>query len=218
MIHKTHEKIELIEAQSIQPFSYFKNNLHQNDYILIATIPFARNLYEYTQGIKSEEYIKLTSLLHIKDDTFDINIGDLQELFNNIFSNEITLNNHETKVVELIFEKASDLLTSNDVIAKLENKIVLSIAIRLKAEIFMVTSIKDTSKTSNITKNKTYELIKIYKELNDNSETLDILDQVNLMTPENIHINSFMYEPILDMSDYHLKQLYSRILELQPQT
>lgn len=29
------------------------------------------------------------------------------------------------------------------------------------------------------------------------------------MTPENIHINSFMYEPILDLSDSHLKRLYN---------
>ena len=28
------------------------------------------------------------------------------------------------------------------------------------------------------------------------------------MTPENIHLNSFMFEPILDISDHHLKQLY----------
>jgi len=29
---------------------------------------------------------------------------------------------------------------------------------------------------------------------------------VVLMTPENIHLNSFMYEPIIDMSDEHLKR------------
>ncbi|WP_346890365.1 hypothetical protein [Clostridium sp. UBA1056] len=34
---------------------------------------------------------------------------------------------------------------------------------------------------------------------------MKILEQVNLMTPENIHINSFMYEPILDLSDSYLK-------------
>lgn len=34
------------------------------------------------------------------------------------------------------------------------------------------------------------------------------------MTPENIHINSFMYEPILDLSDSYLKKLYSNIKEM----
>jgi hypothetical protein len=35
------------------------------------------------------------------------------------------------------------------------------------------------------------------------------------MTPENIHLNSFMYEPILDMSDEHLRKLYEAVLALQ---
>jgi len=34
------------------------------------------------------------------------------------------------------------------------------------------------------------------------------------MTPENIHLNSFMYEPILDMSNEHLKQLYRKVYAL----
>lgn len=35
------------------------------------------------------------------------------------------------------------------------------------------------------------------------------------MTPENIHINSFMYEPILGMSIIHLKKLYDEISSLK---
>ena len=34
------------------------------------------------------------------------------------------------------------------------------------------------------------------------------------MTPENIHLNSFMYEPIIDMSDEHLKKLYNDLKNL----
>lgn len=34
------------------------------------------------------------------------------------------------------------------------------------------------------------------------------------MTPENIHLNSFMYEPILDMANEHLKELYRKISNL----
>jgi hypothetical protein len=35
------------------------------------------------------------------------------------------------------------------------------------------------------------------------------------MTPENIHLNSFMYEPILDMSDQHLRKLYTEVVGMQ---
>lgn len=34
------------------------------------------------------------------------------------------------------------------------------------------------------------------------------------MTPESIHLNSFMYEPILDMADDHLRKLYRRVSAL----
>ena len=34
------------------------------------------------------------------------------------------------------------------------------------------------------------------------------------MTPDNIHLNSFMYEPILDMSDEHLKKLFEDVKRL----
>jgi hypothetical protein len=31
------------------------------------------------------------------------------------------------------------------------------------------------------------------------------------MTPENIHLNSFMFEPILDMSGHHLATLFREV-------
>lgn len=46
------------------------------------------------------------------------------------------------------------------------------------------------------------------------SDQIMVLSQVNLMTPENIHLNSFMYEPILDMSALHLYDLYGKIKAL----
>lgn len=47
------------------------------------------------------------------------------------------------------------------------------------------------------------------------TDNLEIIDKVNLMTPENIHINSFMYEPILDMSNEHLKELYKNVSNMK---
>jgi len=43
---------------------------------------------------------------------------------------------------------------------------------------------------------------------------IETIQRVVLMTPENIHLNSFMYEPIVDMSDEHLKKLYQDVLTL----
>jgi hypothetical protein len=35
-----------------------------------------------------------------------------------------------------------------------------------------------------------------------------------VIPPENIHLNSCMYEPIIDMSDEHLRKLYAEVLAL----
>lgn len=37
-----------------------------------------------------------------------------------------------------------------------------------------------------------------------------LIEEVNMMTPEGIHLNSFMYEPLIDMSAEHLVSLYNR--------
>ena len=54
--------------------------------------------------------------------------------------------------------------------------------------------------------------IKNKKNINDNA--MEILEQVAMLTPENIHLNSFMFEPILDMSLLHLYDLYQEVKNL----
>ena len=66
-----------------------------------------------------------------------------------------------------------------------------------------------------IKKNQTIELIKMFKnKFTTENDVIELLEQVNLMTLENIHLNSFMYEPILDMSDDRLKDLYLKLKSL----
>ena len=91
----------------------------------------------------------------------------------------------------------------------------MSIAIRLKAENFMISKINDEPFWHGITSNQTIHLIKRYKrDFPTEKGHLQLFDQVNLMTPENIHLNSFMYEPILDLSSQHLKRLFDKVAAL----
>lgn len=46
-------------------------------------------------------------------------------------------------------------------------------------------------------------------------EEINKLDEVNLITPENIHLNSFMFEPIIDLSIDHLVRLYNDLENLK---
>ena len=49
----------------------------------------------------------------------------------------------------------------------------------------------------------------IYKSRIPNDPNSNIIERVNMMTPEIIHLNSFMYEPLIDMSVHHLIKLYN---------
>jgi hypothetical protein len=80
----------------------------------------------------------------------------------------------------------------------------------------MIKRINNQTLVNNISENQTIELLKEYKKSNRGTQKeVELLEQVNLMTPENIHLNSFMYEPILDMGIVHLKNLYSEVKALQ---
>ena len=83
---------------------------------------------------------------------------------------------------------------------------------RIAAEKFMVEKINDAEFVASIESNQTPKLFTKFKELfSDDINQIETIQRVILMTPESIHLNSFMYEPILDMSDEHLKMLYSDI-------
>jgi len=212
---KTADRIILQkELYQNNPFDHWKNHLDKPE-MLIASVPFVRNLAEFIGD--EPNFLKLTSLLHIKNDTEYIKISDLEIIYKDILKDkdDLVLDNPNKLVIDSIFEIAESISLDTDEIIELENKIALAIGIRLKAEIFMISSINDTEFTNSITKNQTFKLNKKYTELfSTETENISILEQVNLMTPENIHLNSFMYEPILDMGNFHLKELYKKVKEL----
>jgi len=106
------------------------------------------------------------------------------------------------------------MLTNKDGV-NFENKIVLSIAIRIFAEQFMVKKIYDDTFVGSIDSNQTQKLLSKFKELFQSEiDAIKTIQRVVFMTPKNIHLNSFMYEPILDMSDEHLRKLYEDVLVL----
>jgi len=206
---KTESEVKLIKAQYLHPFEHWKRNLHVNDTMLVAAIPMVRNLIEYTQGQNCPSYLKLTSLLHQKPDSNSITLVELADLFNRTLS--LKLKFGAGTVLPLIFKEAEKCLSKPESI-NLENKVVLSIAIRLIAEDFMIRRINDLSITDQIKDNQTVELFKVFKELfSTDTQAVALLDQVVLMTPEPIHLNSFMYEPLIDLSDHYLKDLYRKV-------
>lgn len=216
------EVIKIVEGQyTNNVFNFWKKSLATNNRYLIASIPFVRNIIECLDDVRngnSHEYNELTSLLHIKERTYEITLENLENIFNSVWRTGIKISNKDKdrKVIDIIFEEAEKIYNETREEVNLENKIILSIASRLYAEMYMISKIRNCS--DNITfadGRQTRRLIKEFKKLYSSAfEDIKILEEVNMMTAENIHINSFMYEPILDMGDLYLKNIYSSIKNL----
>lgn len=207
-------------------FKYYKGCLNKNncDKIIVATIPFVRNLIEYTESTNDKDYLKLTSVLHYKADTKSITLKDIQDIFNRHWCRSKNVNfavGRESELIYNIILAEADKIKNTEKL-EIESKLILSMAIRLKSDEFMIQQI--LNKVSNgvdIIKNiynetnQSGKLIDKYKE-NIKDDVVGILEQVAMLTPENIHLNSFMFEPILDMSLVHLYDLYQKVKLLMP--
>lgn len=216
MAQKGESKVVLSKAVGVRnPFiKDFKLKFHEDGMKRVACIPFIRNILEYAKGEDDPDYVKLTSLLHWKSDTASITQQDLDLIFRGAFGSEDAWPSPSSSVAELVISQANVALEADEGV-NFENKIVMSIAIRLLSESHMVAELADPDFTDNIQANQTQALFKAYKNRGlGTPESREVLDAVVLMTPENIHVNSFMYEPIIDMSDAHLRKLYTDVRKL----
>lgn len=217
MALKGENKIELLSTGTrldTNPFKEWRKRL-DNPLFLIASIPFVRNLIDFKEGHSSPEFKLLTSLLHVKSDSDSITISQLKSIFNNTINSEGLDTYNSADTLKSIINNEIIRLMNAPIPhgINLEEKIVISLAIRLKAEKYMLSKISDISE---IKKDQTGELFERFKkEFKDiMNREIEVLDRVNLITPENIHLNSFMYEPIIDLSLDHLIQLYKDIESL----
>ncbi|GAA8062244.1 hypothetical protein HpDR105_05670 [Helicobacter pylori] len=194
----------------------------EKDKDFFALIPFVRNLIEYTsfQADKNNNYIKLTSCLHMKKDTKDIQIQDISKIFDSVFGTGRKKKKIEEDNSKLYFETIYNIAEKiyndkNYNHIELQNKIIFSIAIRLKAEEWMLNklNLNKLNQEFKSEKNQTRELYDaIKKELSDDEKR--VIQKVLMITPENIHINSFMFEPILDISLDHLYTCFEEVKKL----
>ena len=93
---------------------------------------------------------------------------------------------------------------------------MLAIATRLAAERFLIAKIADQKFVDSIKSVQTPRLAEEFrKRFPKETEIFKVIDRVLVVTPENIHLNSFMYEPIIDMSGDQLRRLHSDVLNLK---
>lgn len=193
------------------------NRVLVDDNAFIAIIPFARNIVEYTLGTSSEEYKTLTSCLHDKPNTNSLTRGDIFNVIKNTLYDlkDKTIDNPKKTYVELL-NQAVDNAIEDDNEIEITNKLVLSIFIRIHAERYMRTVLTDQQLKELEGKNDlTGRLTGVFKKNYSTSHSKEclILNKVLMLTSENIHLNNFMFEPIVDMPITHLKSLLKEVKE-----
>lgn len=224
--NKKENEITLEVGEKEDVFPQLRKNFSTCEKSFISCIPFVRNLIEYTIGKDNTNYLTLTSLLHIKPEHATENIketkehttGEILTIFNNVFSTTTSLPDTTKKVYDLAISIAEEIETNKatEPVLDLKSKLCLSIAIRFKAEDYIISKVTNANFHANIWSKETGKIIGQYKkEFPTGKKGIEIFDRVNLMTAENLHLNSFMYEPLMDLSEDHLLNLYKDIKELE---
>ena len=219
------DEIKFHQAEYLrEPFKLIKSHADKPEFF-IALIPLVRNLIEYTKDTtidpSKSDYLKLTSCLHVKTDTENLTVNDIVQIVrNNMDIHNLPVVNTDFNIKNYIYNTAEALCNQpvlDDIY--IENKIVFAAGIRLKAEDYMISKLKQVMSLydfnnfyNRITSNQTSALTKKFeKRCSPINDIQLLIKEVNLITPENIHLNSFMFEPLIDMSVWRLKKLYQDI-------
>lgn len=222
---KAPSEITLVHGQYFENvFDSWRSQVYNSNTVFISSIAFVRNIIEYTCGRKDLGYKNLTSLLHYKKNTEtgilttdSITVQDLVAIYVKHWNRLPEKFSHTSshRVIDIILSTAKDIYDHSPDPIHIENKIVLSIAIRLLSEQYMIDRINNPTLTDTISGNQTRilrDLIQFDLEDHDDKKIKEIIERVLIITSENIHINSFMYEPIVDMSLEELRVLYSQVI------
>ncbi len=170
-------------------------------YEFIAAIPYLRE----AKKILDENTDILNSCLHYKHNTMKIKIKDLIPYFPH---NNLCLDENKFYFEELT-SIANDMHNFDNF--DIVKKTVLAIACRLTIEKKIIGDKYEI--VENVNSNQTVYLLDNYaKKLTSTARSC--LEEVQLSTPEFIHGNAFMYEPLIDIDGKYLEDLYRKIYSL----
>ena len=220
MANKCSDRIKLVRAEGIKNIfvKKWKSQISDDERILCASIPFVRNLIEYTKGDADPDYLKLTSLLHWKSDTDAIKVADFLDVYNRLFSTTHTSDRNDDILKDVLFQNADVIKGQETHIGLcLEDKVLMSMAIRMRAEMYLITKLRSLRAEPSYwceSKNQFGRLMKELQTTTPNTTEIKTLEKVSVTVSSNIHLNSFMYEPILDLTIDHLTNLYQEVCDL----
>ena len=137
-------------------------------------------------------------------------VDEIKPIFIETFNINCSLDASK-KVFDILFEQLNILATinlSNSI--GLDDKIILAIGIRIVIE--MVFNKFDTSfVNSDLSLGEEYETVKQYLD----SEDKKVFSKALISIPEFVHLNSFMYEPLIDIPTIVLQEIYKDVIKIK---
>lgn len=192
--------------------SYDKIKSITSDIDLFSSIPFVREICAMCLGEENnQEFLFYTRLLHIKKGSKDIKISEVLDKIKNMIPNvDITKyegDKNRSFVAALIDYEFGNSVESNDLKAKL----AIAMSTRLKLEDKIIEN--DYTRIEDCNTQQTSFLFKKFKDRLTH-ETRVTFEKVLLNTPEFIHFNSFMYEPLIDIDPKDLLIVHEEVEKL----
>src|SRR5690606_35300792 len=138
------KEIKLHQGRYVKEiFPYFLRN-YKNRSVFISLIAFVRNIVDYTDSKDCDDYKTLASLLHLMEATATLQVKHIHDIYvrSLVKLNGKAIDFGEESVVDFILNTANDICAEQNIDeVMLENIISLAIAIRLKAEEYLISKL-----------------------------------------------------------------------------
>ncbi|MCQ2814969.1 MAG: hypothetical protein MJ227_01590 [Bacilli bacterium] len=203
------------KTKNYENFSFYtswKGNGNEKE--VIATIPFLRNLVQLQSGNDDDDYTILTKFLHYNENLESANISELYDVLDR---NHVVHSFDDFNYLQKLKEITYGIITDDNINeTDLLEKVILGIFIRIYSDKIMFkknTEIFGTKPEMDNVYNPSRVLYeKIKNSLDEN--LLKVIQTALIVSPSFIHVNSFMFEPLIDVGTERLKETASEIMNL----
>lgn len=210
------EKNNLSAEEMFDPrvFGSYKKDAARDKSAWVTMIPFARNIVEFQHGKSHDDYKKLTRALHTIDN--EATVGHIQQYLQTIVNIADTPFDKSLNIHEAIIMRAKEVADATSDCFSLKDNLVLAIGTRLCIERYIISKISEEDYRNAVSKERdlTRKLLILYSNncSDPNKQTyLKMFNKAAAIVDGTIHINSFMYEPLVDVGTWEMKKMFNEI-------
>lgn len=202
------EPVQFLDAN---PFALWKGKMGEDAY-KVAAVPMVRELVAIRSDKKNDdEYALLSRALHGRNGS-GVTFGELHECFlahwdcSALEGDEERVSDVARRVCRELYERGRSL--------ELQEKVSMALGIRLIVE-GCLGRLYDSRHKEMPGSEKMGKLVRDYREnfQEDYAKHGGTAEEAAIITPENIHVNSFMYEPLVDIGSQRFFDLYKRCID-----